>query len=64
MESTKRPHRSYPVVIYYNVLTYYRIRVVKNIGRGDLLARIDYVANNPDGLNFGRGDFLVTEHGA
>ena len=58
MDSVKRPHRSYHVVIYYNVLTYF----VKNIGWGDLLARIDCVANSADGLNFGRGKFPITEH--
>lgn len=62
MDSAKRPHRSYHVVIYYNVLTHYRICVVKNVGWGDLLARIDYAANSADGLSFGRGKFLVTEH--
>lgn len=62
MDNTKRPHRSYYAVIYYNILTYYRISVVKNIGWGDLLARIDYVANSTDGLDFGRGKLLVTEH--
>lgn len=62
MDSSRRPHRSYHVVIYYNVLTYYRICVVKNIGWSDLLARIDYVVNSPDGLNFGRGKFHVAEH--
>lgn len=62
MDSAKRPHRSYHVVIYYNVLRLYGIRVVKNIGWGDLLARIDYAANSADGLNFGRGKFPVTEH--
>lgn len=62
MDSVKRPHRSYHVVIYYNVLTYYRICVVKNIGWGDLLARIDCVANSTDGLNFGRGKFPIAEH--
>lgn len=60
--SAKRPHRSYHVVIYYNVVTYYRIWVVRNTGWGDLLARIDYAFNNTDGLNFGRRKFLVTEY--
>lgn len=62
MDSVKRPHRSYHVVIYYNGLTYYRICVVKNMGWSDLLARIDCVANSADGLNFGRGKFPTTEH--
>jgi hypothetical protein len=62
VDSVKRPHRLYHIVIYCNVLTYYRICVVKNIGWSDLLARIDYVANSPDGLNFGREKFLDTEH--
>lgn len=26
------------------------------------MARIDYVAKRADGLNFGRGKFLITEH--
>lgn len=62
MDNTKRAHRSYQVVIYYSVLTYYRICVVKNSGWADLLARIDYVANSANGLNFGKGKFLITEH--
>lgn len=33
-----------------------------NIGWGDLLARIDCVANSADGLNFGRGKFPIAEH--
>ena len=62
MDNVKRSRRSYHVVIYYSVLTYYRICVVKNSGWGDLLARIDYVVNSADGLNFGRGKFLISEH--
>lgn len=62
MDNIKRFYRLYYVVIYYNILIYYRIFVVKNIGWGDLLVRIDYVVNSIDGLDFGRGKFFVIEY--